>query len=132
MVSKKIKMSCCKTEEDAIDLPPAISRSVGKIGGVNGIARLLPDDKTLESISRMHEALSDTVRLKILLALSLTDLCPCVLKRIADVTDSKLSYHLKLLENASLIESARDGRWVIYTITQKGRKAVEEMNINHH
>ncbi len=50
------------------------------------------------------------------------DLCPCVLKVIADVPDSRLSYHLRILESARLIKSRRTRNWRIYSITNEGGK----------
>ena len=68
--------------------------------------------------------MADHTRLKILWALSNMDLCPCVLTVIADVSDSKLSYHLRILESARLIESRRTKSWRIYSITEEGERTL--------
>lgn len=68
--------------------------------------------------------MADHTRLRILWALSNMDLCPCVLTVIAGVSDSKLSYHLKVLESARLIKSRRTRSWRIYSITEEGERAL--------
>jgi DNA-binding transcriptional ArsR family regulator len=63
-------------------------------------------------------AKADPVRLRILEALSVSDLCPCLLREITGVTDSKLSYHLRILENAGLARSRRSRNWRIYSLAR--------------
>ncbi|OGS41651.1 MAG: hypothetical protein A3K67_04750 [Euryarchaeota archaeon RBG_16_62_10] len=72
-----------------------------------------------------HHALSDPTRQRILWALSMSDLCPCLLKRIARVSDSKLSYHLAVLERSGLVRVRRTRNWRIYSITPSAEEALE-------
>jgi len=77
----------------------------------------------MEGVARRHQALSDPVRLRLLWALSMADLCPCILKQIAELSDSKLSYHLGVLERAVLVSSKRTKDWMIYSITPWDRRS---------
>ncbi len=61
-------------------------------------------------------------RLKILYALKFCDLCPCVLKEYLKISDSRLSYHLSVLEDAGLVISYPEKNWKIYSITNLGRE----------
>jgi ArsR family transcriptional regulator len=54
-------------------------------------------------------------------SLQYCDLCPCVLREVAGLTNSKLSYHLKLLEEAELLTWRQSGNWRIYSLTPAGR-----------
>lgn len=116
-------MKCCSSEEE-LRLPPSVEKGLREAGGLDVVLGRLRDERRFEALSRIHEALSDRTRLKMLAALSISDLCPCLMKRITGVADSKLSYHLKILENAGLIKSSRKGRWVIYSITKKGLEQI--------
>jgi hypothetical protein len=51
----------------------------------------------MAGISKVLDILSDPVRLHILFALAVQELCVCVLVEITDHKYSALSYHLKLL-----------------------------------
>ncbi|QLH74597.1 MAG: winged helix-turn-helix transcriptional regulator [Methanomassiliicoccales archaeon] len=86
------------------------------------LKKKLPDNEHLSNQAKLFQAMSDPKRLQILHALMRTDLCPCVLKDITGLSDSKLSYHLNILEGEGLIESSPRHRWRIYFITEKGRK----------
>lgn len=92
------------------------------------MARLMPGERTLREEAQRNQALADHVRLKILWALSRMDMCPCVLKVVAGVSDSKLSYHLKILESTRMIRGRRTKNWRIYSITKKGRSALAPGN----
>lgn len=61
-------------------------------------------------------ALSDPLRLKIVEILSSQELCVCELCEKLDVSQSKLSFHLKNLKEASLICSRQQGRWMYYSL----------------
>jgi len=70
------------------------------------------------------KALSDPIRVQVLKALHAADLCVCVLVELMDCEYSKLSYHLKLLKEAGLIDCKKDGNFLIYYLTGLGEKRV--------
>lgn len=82
---------------------------------------LLPNEEKIEKESTVHYALGNPLRLKILHLLSAQPLCVCLLKEILGATDSALSYHLSILKESGLIEGKREGNWIIYHATERGR-----------
>jgi len=70
------------------------------------------------------KALSDPIRIRILKALRISDLCVCVLVELLDCEYSKLSYHLKLLKEAGLVDSEQEGNFLIYHLTEFGRQKI--------
>ncbi|MHC1611408.1 MAG: ArsR/SmtB family transcription factor [Candidatus Methanospirareceae archaeon] len=73
------------------------------------------------------KALSDPIRLRILKALRISDLCVCVLVELMDCEYSKLSYHLGVLKKARLIDCTKDGNFLIYNLTEFGREILERV-----
>jgi ArsR family transcriptional regulator, arsenate/arsenite/antimonite-responsive transcriptional repressor len=61
-------------------------------------------------------ALSDPLRLQVLNLLRSQELCVCDLCEALNVTQSKLSFHLKTLKEAELVRSRQDGRWIYYSL----------------
>jgi DNA-binding transcriptional ArsR family regulator len=119
MVAKnRTKKECCS---DPLNLPDELEVALQKYGGLDGLKQIVPDRESLESDGIVFNALSDPIRLQILHALDFVDLCPCVLKEITGLSDSKLSYHLNVLENAKLIGSGPQRKWRMYVITDLGR-----------
>jgi len=122
MVSKEIEVTCCGMNGSPLDLPEPVALQISKLGGLGKLIKQLPKESKVKDVARRHQALSDPVRLRLLWSLSLADLCPCVLKQIAELSDSKLSYHLSVLERAGLVSSRRTRNWMIYSITPLGAK----------
>jgi ArsR family transcriptional regulator len=118
---KKVKF-CSGT----LNLPEEMETALRHYGGLDELKALVPQKKSLVPESRVFHALSDPIRLQILHALLIIDLCPCLLKEITELSDSKLSYHLNILEEARLIVSSPRKRWRIYILTEQGRSLVTD------
>ena len=70
----------------------------------------------LDRAVALFHALSDTVRLAALDMLRGGERCVCELQDELDVAQSRLSFHLKVLKDAGLVEDRKEGRWSYYTI----------------
>ena len=60
------------------------------------------------------KALSDINRMRIFLMVCHRPLCVCELDAAMDSTLPTISNNLKILKNAGLVHSKKDGRWIIY------------------
>jgi ArsR family transcriptional regulator len=65
---------------------------------------------------KVMKALSDPTRVKIIKLLEKKTLCVCELQTALGIAQSTTSKHLKLLEDAGLVLSKKDGLWVNYTV----------------
>jgi len=79
-------------------------------------------DKKVE----IFKALADPIRLEILELLSPEITCNCHIQEQLDVAPNLLSYHLKLLREAGLIQGTRRGRWIDYRIREGAESLVGE------
>ena len=65
----------------------------------------------------LTKALSDENRVRIILALSVTDeLCVCHINDLLALAPSTVSKHLFLLKNARLLTARKEGRWMYYRL----------------
>lgn len=71
----------------------------------------------LEERAEVLKAVADPSRLEILEILSPEIRCNCHLQEVLDLAPNLLSYHLKVLREAGLIEGTKRGRWVDYALT---------------
>jgi len=60
------------------------------------------------------KALSDPTRLRVLCALRSRELCVCQVTELLQLAPSTVSKHLSLLQQAGLVTSRKDERWVYY------------------
>ena len=70
------------------------------------------------------KALADPYRLEILEILSPEVRCNCHLQDRLDIAPNLLSYHLKVLREAGLIEGTKRGRWVDYALTEQAADVI--------
>ncbi|OPX64821.1 metalloregulator ArsR/SmtB family transcription factor [Methanoregula sp. PtaB.Bin085] len=126
---KRTTASCCGTparEGDPItEIPEPIQRDLDARGGLPALEKRLPSQKKLEERSRIYQALSDPIRLRILYTIRDQPLCVCVINRFMRLSGSKLSYHLNILKESGLAEGENDGNWIVYSITERGRRLLQ-------
>lgn len=110
-------------------MPKEVAEGLQEAGGRGGLLARVPDKDSLKELSDRHQALSDPVRLLIVHLLGASELCPCVLKDLTGLTDSKLSYHLSILEKARLAAWRQNKNWRVYRLTDLGRSYLERKSI---
>jgi DNA-binding transcriptional ArsR family regulator len=80
------------------------------------------DRNAAEVAAGQTKALADPTRLVLAHALSQTDeACVCDLAWVMERAENLVSHHLRVLRQARLVESRRDGKMVMYSLTARGR-----------
>ncbi|HDQ08656.1 MAG TPA: ArsR family transcriptional regulator [Methanoculleus sp.] len=110
-----MKPACCS------DIPPEAMEAICDIGGTEGLVALLPDDEALSRLREFHHICSDDYRLRILSMLGIRPLCACIIGEVLGIAKSKLSYHLKLLQDGGMIAGTAKGTFIVYELTGYGR-----------
>lgn len=77
---------------------------------------------THQENAKVFKALCDPKRLAILEQLRSGEKCACVLQEPMDLTQSGLSYHMKILCDSGLVASRQDGKWTHYRLSKDGRE----------
>lgn len=72
----------------------------------------------MKQLIRIMKALSDPNRLKIIKMLQRRHMCVCEVQAALGVSQPTVSNHLKALETAGLVESAKEGQWVNYSLAR--------------
>ena len=82
--------------------------------------RLLDDERAHEA-AEQAKALSDPTRLTLAAALHEgEELCVCDLSWIAGRSQNLVSHHLRVLRSHGMVRSRRDGKLVMYALTDSG------------
>lgn len=63
------------------------------------------------------KALSDPNRVKIIKMLQHKSMCVCEMQAALEISQPSVSKHLKILENADLVASKKEGMWVNYFLS---------------
>ena len=81
---------------------------------------------TDQETAKVFKALCDPKRLAILEQLRGGEKCACILLEPMDLTQSGLSYHMRILCDSGLVVSRQEGKWTHYRLSKAGRdRAVE-------
>jgi len=70
----------------------------------------------MKQFIRVMKALSDPSRVRVLKLLEENELCVCEIQSLLGLAQSTVSKHMKLLEDAGLVERKRQGTWIIYNL----------------
>lgn len=74
----------------------------------------------------VFKALSDSNRLIILTLLKSGEMCACKLLEQFKISQSTLSYHMKLLCEAELVVARVEGKWTKYSLNSQRINAIKE------
>ena len=70
----------------------------------------------MQDLEKVFKALSDETRLRILNVVVQKECCVCEVMQALDISQSRASRNLRILENAGFLKSHRDGAWVHYAL----------------
>lgn len=111
--------------------------------GITPATTPLTDERT-EELAAFGQALSDPIRITMLSMMaagreccSIPDcgvperdkdagICVCEFERAFDLAQSKVSYHMKKLKDAGLVEERKRGRWNYYSVNRKSLAKMTE------
>lgn len=77
----------------------------------------MPDEELLYDLADLFKVFGDTTRIKILYALMGTERCVADIADIIGATQSAVSHQLRTLKQARLVKFQRDGKNVIYSLS---------------
>jgi ArsR family transcriptional regulator, lead/cadmium/zinc/bismuth-responsive transcriptional repressor len=97
--------------------------------GIRYARHEIPGNEDYAGTALMFRRLGDPCRVKIIESLCERELNVSAFVDILGAQYSLTSYHLKVLKGLGLIKSCKQGNFVIYSLTDKGRAACEFMKI---
>jgi DNA-binding transcriptional ArsR family regulator len=84
------------------------------------------DRELADELAAGAKALGDPTRLTLAVALrDGQELCVCDLSWVVERQENLVSHHVRALRTAGLVRSRRDGKMVMYSLTERGRELLE-------
>ena len=106
--------------EDEVPAGAAGTGAVGAGGSVEAGATesdTLPNEEMLYDLADLFKVFADTTRIKILYCLMGKQLCVADIAEAINATQSAASHQLRILKQAHLVKFRRDGKNVIYELS---------------
>lgn len=91
----------------------------------------IPDEQTAEDLASFFKLFGDRTRVNILLALDSGELCVCDISETLGMSMSATSHQLRLLKDAHLVTSRREGKSIYYSLCDEHVRIVLETALEH-
>ena len=95
------------TEETAVCLPVHDHEAI-----LRRVRQDLPTDELLCDLADLFKLFGDTTRIKILFALTESEMCVCAIADLLGMTQSAISHQLRILKDANLVGNRREGKTI--------------------
>jgi ArsR family transcriptional regulator len=92
--------------------------------------RLLAQPSAL-ALAETFKVLGDVTRVRILDAISRSELCVCEIARLVGISESAVSHQLRLLRGMRLVRPRRAGRLVFYALDDQHIVRLLEQGLEH-
>ncbi len=73
----------------------------------------------MKDLIKVMKALSDETRLRILRVLLEKECCVCEVMQALDISQSRASRNLGILQDAGFLKARRDGLWIVYSVDRE-------------
>ena len=91
----------------------------------------MPDEESLYDLAELFKVFGDTTRIRILYALFESELCVCDIAEILNMTQSAISHQLRVLKQARLVRSRREGKQIYYFLADDHVRTIIGQGMDH-
>lgn len=83
------------------------------------ILSTLPEEKAISKLADYFQNFSDSTRIKILTCLSMMNMCVNDLSNVLNINQTTISHQLKQLKDQNIVAYKRDGKILVYYLTDE-------------
>lgn len=98
---------------------------------IRAIDTYMPSIEVLDAIASYFQAYGDVTRIKILSALSISELCVSDISFLLEINQTTVSHQLKLLKNLNLVKYKRQGKLIFYSLTSDKINQIMLSGVEH-
>lgn len=120
---------CCEnTDPDVLDVCDVncVHQDV-----IDRVSQAMPDDEELYDLAEFFKIFADSTRIRILFTLFESPMCVCDLAEALSMKQPAISYQLRILKQARLVKSRREGRIVYYSLSDDHVRGIIAMGREH-
>ena len=91
----------------------------------------MPPDEVACDLADLYKVFSDTTRIRILYALSCSELCVNDISVVIGMSQSAISHQLRVLKQAKLVKYRKEGKTVFYSLADSHIHAILNQGLEH-
>ena len=97
----------------------------------NEIIKEMPLEDDIYLVAELYKNFADMTRVKILYALTISEMCVNDLSEMLEMSQSSISHQLRVLKQARLIKYQKKGKNVIYSLADNHVKLLLDQAYEH-
>ena len=98
---------------------------------ISQVSDNMPDQNALSDLADLFKLFGDSTRMRILWALSESEMCVCDLSALLEMKQPAISHQLKNLKQSRIIKSRRDGKVIYYALDDAHIRTLLNMGMEH-
>lgn len=98
---------------------------------VDKVSKVMPDEEVLYEAAELLKVFGDSTRIRIIFVLCESEMCVCDIADLLGMSQSAISHQLRVLKQAKLVKSRRDGKTIFYSISDNHVKTIFYYAMEH-
>ncbi|OPX44888.1 hypothetical protein CLHUN_14420 [Ruminiclostridium hungatei] len=98
---------------------------------VNRVISHMPEETQLYDLAELFKVFGDSTRIKILYVLFQSEMCVCDIAQLLTMGQSAISHQLRVLKQAKLVKSRRDGKTIFYSLADSHVRTIIDQGFEH-
>ena len=98
---------------------------------VEKVNEVMPEVEELQDLAEFFRVFGDSTRIRILYALSQSELCVCDIASLLGMGQSAISHQLRILKQMRLVKFRREGKSVLYSLADSHIKTILAQGMEH-
>ena len=98
---------------------------------VSKVRAKMPSEDTIYDLAELFKVFGDSTRIRILSCLKVSELCVNDIAEALNMTLSAVSHQLRILKNAKLIKSRKQGKEVYYSLDDDHVERIIDCGLDH-
>ena len=98
---------------------------------VKQVMEVMPSGEELQSLADFFRIFGDSTRIRILYALSQSELCVCDIASLLGMGQSAISHQLRILKQMRLVKFRREGKSVLYSLADSHIETILAQGMEH-
>ena len=98
---------------------------------VKQVMEVMPSGEELQSLAVFFRIFGDSTRIRILYALSQSELCVCDIASLLGMGQSAISHQLRILKQMRLVKFRREGKSVLYSLADSHIETILAQGMEH-
>ena len=92
---------------------------------------ILRSNDVLEELAELYKVFGDSTRVKILTALTQSEMCVSEISKFLEITQSAVSHQLRVLKTSGLVKIKRSGKNIYYSLADEHVGAIIDCGMEH-